>query len=368
MNMNTQSVCIFPDTMPRAEILFPLVQVFAPVVYLRAMENDEPAAEELSPLCREMAAEELIRFAAPAPLGPNRERFLQLVHELQTRPDDYAGQLSQLSLAGLGRRKSESRTTIIGSLLKQSGLADSGEEQRELVLWQARLVLKLGDFFDRDQEELQRNLDRISALEQGLIEELREDREQPFSLTRLLNSTGGRTDNQLRLRLKAWSRLFALGESPPGTAIFVTAGRDALELLLDRYEQDHGLMPGVDLQLLLPGGRESSDFAEQRQRFLEQSAKLQDLLAAVLEQPAAGNQEAVASLNGEESDWAALVEENFPRAKNGRCSLSLYRLPGVNAAKLFLDTFGRDEDDLQAEENPAKTDLLIGLLEEEEAS
>jgi hypothetical protein len=364
MNTNINTVFLFPDTMPRAEILFPLVQVFAPVVHLRAVENDEPDNEHLSPMCREMIKRRLVEFAVPAPLGNDRDRFLHLVQDLQTRPDDYAGQLGHLSLAGLGSRKTESKTTIIGSLLRQSGIHRQ-DEQRELILWQARLVLKLGEFFDQQQQELQNNLDQITALEQGLLEELREEKEQPFSLTRAITGSSGQTDSQQRLRLKAWSRLYALGETSPAGGVFISANQDAVELLLDRYEADKKLTPSPLLTLTLPGGRENDRFVDNMSSFQQEAGELIALVNKVLSGGTPVDGQVQKSLDGMDSPWGELVKRHYPAAENSRCSLTLHRLSGINSGDLFLETFGRDEDDLQIDAGKTTDDPVIGLLKEE---
>ena len=365
--MNTNTVCIFPDTMPRAEVLFPLVQVFEPIVYLRSVENDDPVADDLSPLCREMAMQGLVRFDGPAPLGENRDRFLQLVHDLQHRRDDYAGQLSHLSLAGLGSSKTtESRTSIIGTLLKQTGIQDEQEEeQRAMILWQARLVLKLGEIFDREQEELQENLKRISAREKGLLEELRKEEEQPFSLTKAITAASGRTDGQLRLRLKAWSRIFGLGSQQISASVFITTSRDASDLLTEQYELEQKEQPRQMLTLLLPGGRAGDTFAEQRASFRKDAAELVDAIQRLLENPGSINEKDQADLDGANSNWAELLEQHYPAAESSRCTLTLYELPGIDTGKLFLETFGRDEDEMQTQPLSAwDTETIIGILEE----
>ena len=352
--------------MPRVEVLFPLVQVFAPVVYLRSVENDDPEEADQSPLYHAMIDQGLVRFVCPAPLAENRDRFLQLVHDLQHRRDDYAGQLSNLTLAGLGRREgSESKTSIIGTLLKQTGIEQTKEEeQRSMVLWQARLVLKLGEIFDREQEELQEHLNKISDREQGLLEKLREENEQPFSLTRALNNAGSITDGQLRLRLKAWSRLFALGtkQQDPGS-IFITTNRETIDQLADHYESIHNRQPGRILSLLLPAGRTSESFAEQRDGFRKEGAELLETIDTLLNHP--DTEKAAPTLEGPDSDWARLLEHHFPAADNGRCILTLYAVPDTSPAHLFLESFGRSEDELQLPDSAEQSSTaIIGILEE----
>jgi len=360
------TVCIFPDTMPEVEILFPLVQVFEPVVYLRSVENDDPDVNARASLYHEMIDQGLVRFDCPAPLGENRDRFLRLVHDLQHRRDDYASQLSHLSLAALSsREEGESKTSIIGTLMKQTGIEQTKEEeQRSMVLWQARLVLKLGEIFDREQEELQEHLTKISNREQGLLEKLREEDEQPFSLTRMLNNAGSITDGQLRLQLKAWSRLFALGEGESAGSVFVTTNRETLDQLAEQYEQTLKEPPRQLLSLLLPGGRTGETFTEQRTAFRKDGAQLLDTIKQVLQTPGPADTDNRTMLEGPDSDWARLLEHHFPTADNGRCTLTLYALPGITPAQLFLESFGRSEDELQLPDPAAHhTTAIIGILE-----
>lgn len=364
---NKTFVCIFPDTMPRAEVLFPLVQVFEQVVYLRPVENDAPAAAELSPLCREMIDQDLVRFDCPAPLHDNRDRFARLVHDLQHRRDDYAGQISHLSLAGLGNSgKTETKTSIISTLLKQSGIQEEKDEQRVMLLWQARLLLKLGEIFDREQKNLQENLERISVREKGLLDELRKDNEQPFSPGKSITANSEKTEGQLRLRLKAWSRLFGLGSNPIASSIFITISRDAFDLLSEHYESVHDEQPQKIVSLSLPGGRTNNTFAEQRTAFRNAASDFIAAIHRLLENPESINEEDRSSLNGADCDWATLLEQHYPAAENSRCTLSLYFLPSVNPGSLFLETFGRDEDEMGKEtDERSRTGIILGIVEEQ---
>jgi hypothetical protein len=353
--------------MPRAEVLFPLVQVFELVVYLRPVENDPPVAADLSPLCREMVDQDLVRFDCPAPLLDNRDRFVRLVHDLQHRRDDYAGQLSHLSLAGLGNsRKTETKTSIISTLVRQTGIQEEQNEQQAMILWQGRLLLKLGEIFDREQKDLQENLERISVREKGLLAELRKDNEQPFSLSIITTANNDKTDSQLRLRLKAWSRIFGLGSNPITSSTFITTSRDAIELLIEHYESVNEEHPKKLLNLLLPGGCKSDTFAKQRTDFRNDVSSLIAVIHRLLENPESLNEEDRSSLNGPDCKWATLLEQHYPAAENSRCTLSLYSLPSVNPDMLFLETFGRDEDDVEKRaEESGRRGVIFGILEEQ---
>jgi len=362
--MNINKICVFPDTMLRDEIIFPLVQVFDQVVHLRPVENDIPSLKGCSSLCQQAITDHLVDFCCPAPLGDDRDRFLHLVNDLQQRPDDYAGQLTNLSLAGLGRKKDlESKSTIISTLLKQNGLNHLDHEQREMVLWQARLVLTLGEVFDREQAELQQNLDRLTRREQGLISELREDNQQPFLLTRQLTAENSATNNQLRLRLKAWSRLFGLGSEKLETSLFVTPCQDAFDLLADHCESAYKQTPEKLFELPLALAGDDSSAMEKCQDFINAAGGRENIQKSLFNSPAS-------QAKGQETtvleSWQHTLEKHFPTDQFGQCTLSLYAFTAAPPQKLFLESFGRDEDDMQLDPQLASssTSTLIGLLHE----
>jgi hypothetical protein len=353
--------------MPRADVLFPLVQVFEPIVYLRAVEDDNPPAAELAPLCQKIVEQGIVSYDCPAPLDDNRDRFLQLVHDLQHRRDDYAGQLSNLSLAGLGSRKTESKTTIISTLLKETGVTNERDEERMQILWQARLVLKLGEIFDREQTDLQEHLDQIASRENGLIKELRKEDSQPFSLTQSLAAADAATDGQLRLRLKAWSRLSGLGNTPPAAGIYITTSHDSFDPLLEQYEQDQGIVPQPLLHLMLPCCPPDDEAAvDQRSKFQQDAADYIATLRNILAQPAPISDSDRKMLEGQGSPWAALLEQQYPAAEYGRCTLSLSHLAGISPGRFFLETFGRDEDEILEIPDIPSSGMVIGILERQQ--
>jgi len=304
--MIPQSCCVFPDTLPKDETLFPLVQFFAEAVYIAAAENDLPRADELSPLAGWLLAQGLLRFHCPAPLGADQERFLALLKELRQRPGDCAA----LALAGMqGSGSGESSGAILSAVRRQSGSAAAEDAELASRLWQARLVLKLGESADRQEEDIRQSLRRITLREQGLLRVLlNEDAAAPPAAAELPASAGSR---RTRLRLKAWRNLLAWGSQPLPACVFVTADRDAFELLL---EESGGTARPV-LQLPLPAVLADSDFAAQRTAFRAAAA---GLISELSQQPTAFPAEA----------WNRLLEEQYPAAAHGRCLLSLLHQEG----------------------------------------
>ncbi len=360
------SACIFPETVPGDAILFPLVQVFTPVVYCRAVEEDEMPEILQSPLAGDLEEARLCAIHVPSALGEQRERFLALIKDLKHRGDDYAAQLKSLSLSGIGRggrAKQESKNSIIENLLQSKGVQEEVREEQEMLLWQARLLLKLGEIFDAEQLSLKRDLEKISELEDGLFSELRKDQDQPFSLTQNISSAGGRTDGLQGLRLKAWTRLYCLGDDRPAMPpnCFVTTNQDAVDLLVEEYEKTDARTGRCFLKLLLPSGDGEPLPPDGLQAL--QGHELFGRLQLLLADPMAGQHEQADVFADDTGAWAELLETIYPAAKYGRCRLHLYALPEVRPCTLFMEAFGRDEDQQQLKPQKEVGDTVIGWLE-----
>ncbi len=369
--MKELTVCIFPDTVPRDGVLFPLVQVFDRVVYCQAVENMDIDTMDLSTMARALVREKLCTLFAPAPLGEDRERFLALVSDLRNRRDDYASQLGNLSLAGMGQPlpgQKETGSSIISNLLRQSGIGGKSEQERELLLWQARLVLQLAEIYDEEQRRVEQELEKISALQDGLFAELREETGEDFALTRKLHSISSLTDNQLSLRLKAWTRLFFLGSAAPPLRpdLFVTTGKDGLDRLEEQYEKLTKSPPRPLGRIFLPARpAPEQDLFRQRDRFRDQGRELLARLAGAVTDPAAASTEDTAEFAADDTSWAALLEQIYPAATCGRRLLELVHLPDIATRQLFLETFAKDRGDLQSEvygDSERATGLLVGCL------
>ena len=360
------SAIVFPDTVLSEEIIVPLVPVFSPLVYLQPVENDPALGSDL---CTAMAGQSFCRAHAPAPLGPDRERFLHLVSDLRLRRDDYAAQLGHQTLAGISTassKRSETKSSIVGSLLAGHGIKDADGDRRTQLLWQSRLVLKLAEMHAADQEELRQQMQRIRAKEQGLFAGLREEGENPFGLPGDL--TDLRMDTaRLRQWYKAWARLLILGENTGlGTRLFISRDRDCVDLVAEEHEKKTSAAP-LDLGWLsLPAAsRDQGDFVAQVQQFRTEGAAL---LARVHAWLAGTTGAKVAScLSAEEqSAWRELLARVFPAAAYGRARLTLFACPGQSARHLFAGAFAPEELELlPAAEPEAGRGVILGVLEEE---
>ncbi len=360
--MKKMSAVIFPDTVPSAQVLIPLVLVFEPVVYCQPVENDDSSAPQ-GLLCETMQKESRCTIYAPAPLGENRDRFMHLAQDIGQRRDNYAEQLAHISLAGISsnyQARAESQSSILSSLLAGHGIDATAQEKKEKLLWQARLVLKLGEQYDRDQLIIAEDIESIRQREQNLFAEVSHDDENPFILTRKLTLLNSSSDGMQRLRLKAWSRLFGLGTKPlAGERVFISMDSGAIERLCDEYQHCCGKRPAPFLTLLLPAySFDEKRFMEQLQQFLEQETDQLSRLSGLLSNPSSSDNE----IN---KTWNTAVEQYFPYTTYGRRQLLLYYLPGIRPRELFLNSFGHD-DELRTDISvDMHQDVILGLLSDQ---
>lgn len=350
-------------------MLIPLVQVFGQLVYFQAVENDAIPAGLHSELCEEMVRESLCRIEVPAPLGEDRERFLRLLSDLQNRRDDYAARLGHVALAGIsstGRRVAESRTSILSRLLSGGGMVTDDVDEAVLLLWQARLVLKLGEMYDAEQEQLNAELRRIRDKEEHLLNGLRHEVEAPFVLTGKLSSVSPGREEVSQLRCRSWARMFALGRAGTDAGhIFLSGDSDAVDSLLEHYEKGTGRQPVRLMSCLLPAGYpHRTGLPQQIQRFRSESAALLEKLDALMDDlPAAGRPGSGVWTEEKEDAWETLLAQLYPPETSGRVRLSLYACPGISPRRLFIDAFAGDRDEALMPSFPAEgAGLVLGVL------
>jgi hypothetical protein len=368
--MNTRSAILFPDTVPTEQMLFPLVQVFDRLVYFQVVENDAVSPVLHSELCEEMVRESFCSITVPAPLGEDRERFLRLLSDLRTRRDDYAARLGHVALAGIssaGRREAESKTSILSRLLSGGGLAAADGDKAALLLWQARLVLKLGEMYDAEQEQLNAELWKIKEEEEHLLSRLRSEAEFPFALTRQISSVSPERKEMPMLRCRSWARIFALGPvRPDADNIFLSGDGDAVDSLLEQYEKRTGRRPERLMSCLLPARRSkgNNNLLQRIRRFRSESASLFGNLDELVDNlPAAVRAGSEAWTREKEDAWETLLARLYPSEINGRARLSLYACPDVLPRRLFIDAFADDREELLMPAFPGEgSGLVLGIL------
>ena len=363
--MNIAAACIFPETLPSESLLFPLVQVFDQLVYLQAVE-EEPLGTNLStPLVEQLLQQGTLQLFTPAPLGDQRERFLALTGDMQKRRDDYTSQLSMLTLAGLSRREqTETKNSILTNLLK-IGKIDNRNEEEELLIWQSRLMLKLGDFFDAEQAELNEALRTITSRQDDLLAELREETDNPFFLAAGLQDSSHQAGAILQHRLKAWSRLYFHAPPQAQPQVFITDNEAVLDTLQEVFEKNHRLNARKIASLELPAKRSSAAELPALAPLIHQCPSLQAAMAALTTADAftPHQVEALAELfSGCAIEWSHCLDTHYSAGQYGRCTLDLFLFPETSSRQLFLEGFTGNSPLVDNKGLPIHSGTLVGLL------
>jgi hypothetical protein len=345
--MNTTFACVFPETQPDAGLLFPLLQVFDRVVHMQAVEN-EPI-ETRSPFIQECVSQGRLQGFTPVPLGEQRQRFMALVEDMRRHGAEYISQLGMLTLAGLHGRgdQQESSHALVADLLRRTDIRE--READNLLLWQSRLVLKLGEWHDRQQAEITSTLDHIAARQDALLKELREEEDNPFSLTAELADVSREADILLQNRLKAWCRLFGYAtDSQPMMA--VTAHASAMDLLVEIFESRHRTptMRVGSLELPLTAAEPLGEKQRLVDLFPELGQTILQLAGALATDQVKERQ---TQLVGHGDRWRRLLDHHFPPQTTGRCRLELIFFPGISCRNVLLEGFaggriGSDKEEL----------------------
>ncbi|MGW8195226.1 MAG: hypothetical protein ACWGOX_13275 [Desulforhopalus sp.] len=350
--MNSLTPVYFPGTDIYSIRQYPIFLLFQQIHLIKPVEDDpEEAGRKPSDIFINSG---FCQVHTPCPLGDNRRRFLRLVDDIKNRQDDYAAQLSSLTLAGLGGTKKtsdDSSQSIIRSLLSPGILeAEAAQRNREEKLWQARLVLAIGEILDIEDEEIGRNLAMLEDKQAGLFKDLLgdgdpDDEESPLSElnqleSNLITSHSGNTKN----RFNSWKTLYLESDLEGGTGFF-TPGKDSGDILLDLYEKLTGKPPATLASLELPGligwsGEES--LSTVRQFTASNGAlisRLHGLLIDLITLDDFENQatDRMAAFAEAANDWHRLLEGDFPAATFGRIPLTPYIFAGLDCKTLIAD-------------------------------
>ena len=294
----------------------------------------------------------------PAPLGKDRERFLALLHDIETRKDSYAEQLSGITLANLSDQKDnseKSHQTIMTSLLDGQGITKQTvtDETLQEQLWQARLVLSLAETLDKEEADLAMILADIDSDEISLFDNLKgemdgetaEDETNPFAELQAIKAKMGQPrPGAMKKRFQAWKTLYASGTLPEDFWFLTTTDEEAAELLCTEYETQSGKTTAPLLLLDLPGNisLEAKDNRDQIERFRKETEQLRadiiSKLTDIVSMPHLNLIDPVALLPDAgilARDWNEIIDYHFPVEQFGRRSLDLQFLANIGMDTLF---------------------------------
>lgn len=365
--MNTFDTLYFPDTVLPLYQQLPLALFFNTIHLLQPVEakedSDEPSDSGSYPFT-EMG---FCQVHTPSRLGVDRDRFLQLIHDIRNKKDAYVEQLSYLTLASLSApatRGDNSKQAILSSLFHgmEQQDTDARDEQVRLALWQARLVLKIAEILDQEEEELALQLatidDREIALFRSLQGEISESGEgdeaveDPFQeLLELKQKMSQPRPGMIRNRLRAWNRLYLSGPVPVNPWLWTTRRQEAADILLEQYEKESGQAPLSLLQIELPArfSQEDTDVIREVEKFRTEMQPHFQEMAEVLgklvmtEIPIVSDPALlVPQAETWQETWSSRLESFFPASQYGRTPLTIYLLAETYLPALIGEKQGQE--------------------------
>ncbi len=349
--MNTLKTLYFPDTTIYTDRQFPLFLFFSSVHIIQPVEEDETTTEErkLTDTFMDMG---ICQVHTPFPLGEDRKRFLHLINDIKNRKDDYAAQLSALTVASMSSGKTQndgSKGALISTIMGNTPSSQEKEiSQEQEKLWQARLVLKIGEILDQEEEEVAQALTFLDDTELDLFGRLHgkdEDfhKNNPYKelleLKKRLNQPRRET---ITNRVRAWSNLLPINHSTH--PLWLTTRAEAADIILVQYEKQTGKSPLPFFVTELPattGKSLEQCFSKITAYKQETKALLEELDKNFEEMLLKGTPDiAEPSLPHEEKwqkSWQALLETHFPKEEFGRLPLTFYLFPNQSLAPLLAD-------------------------------
>ncbi len=339
---------VFPDTDIFTYRQFPLLLFGSPVYFLQPVEPDSTGREDGREL---FISSGLCQAHNPAPLQEDRQRFVHLINDIRNRKDDYAAQLSALTVAAMSSRSQgsggEERHQIISAMLGNMPSPISPNSSR-LDLWQARLVLAISEILIKEEEELREELQLLDAQEMEMFKSLQGDSGQegtdPFDeIERITARLERGRPRELKMRFGSWMTLMKAAPVPE-VALFLASSTDSGDQLIDLYEKKEKGAVRPILELNLPERIEAgpTHVITQVQRFHDESREARQRICADLD--ALVNKKHLAEDSSKNllpvgpdslGRWNDLVENHFPASSHGKSSLLFYLLPNCPLADLL---------------------------------
>lgn len=323
--MSTLEALYFPGTELHSGSQFPVFLLLNKVHLLQPVEEENTSADTADIF----TTRGLCQAHTPAPLGENRNRFLRLIRDIRERKDDYAAQLSALTVASLSQKKSTIEDTpqgIISSLIGSQGVQAEVEQEDDVELWQARLLLKIGEILDREEEEVAMQMALLDDEEEGLFKALQgelDDEEESLigELKQLQENISRPAVSTIKNRLSAWSKLYQAGTFLT-QSIWLTQMEEAGDILLERYQEKTSLPPTLLVQFPLPAniGWGKEEVSEELADFHADNRALIAAIAAAFEQKDS------ATLADLSAEWSRVLDASYPADRNGRTVLEIYTL------------------------------------------
>ncbi|WP_457576181.1 hypothetical protein [Desulfomarina sp.] len=340
----------FPETTIYSVRQFPLFLLFSPLHLLRIAEDTLNIHAEGNQATDTFRKAGLCAEHIPAPLGEDLGRFVHLLQDIKNRKDNYGSQLSGLTLAamsGSDNLSEDSEQQILNSILgrKQPVRKETGKDKQE-SLWQARLVLALGELLDLEEEEIALQLASLQAEEAELFQELMGD-DAPLQdgpareLSLIRQNMDPPHPGNMKKRLESWKQLYREG-SVPACDMLVTTEKDVSELIFEFYEKSHQRTAVHLGQVTLPAliHTDIHETVEAIREFRELAMKpLADFSRLIRRLRKSERLEKKIDFDSVFSeftpDWEAALETHFPAEKFGRIPAGFFSLANTSIPQLL---------------------------------
>lgn len=347
--MNSFDTLFFPETDIFNEKHYPLLLFFTPLHFLQVMEADpDSAVNPEAVLCLERG---FCKPHIPAPLYDKRAQFLRLIREIREQNQNVGGRLREIITAPTpdqaGEKAPDSRRRIVSSLLQEYGvqLASAG---KDLQLWQARLILVIGEILDSKEETLREQLFIFSEDEIATFRSLQErDDEKGDDIFSELDNIQAELEKSrlgnIIKRFEAWLRLMQNRAIPP-VKVWLASTRGSADQILNRYTSTSHTQAVPLLKLALPAHMTARGhyLLEEIEKFQQATVSIHRGLVDDFERimttvPYVRDMQE--SLLPYGTDWAEqwedALDEFFPASTEGRVDITFYLLPDQPVTRLL---------------------------------
>lgn len=341
--MNTLKTLYLPTTDIYSIRQFPIFLLFQNIHLIQPVEKNPDITDPQER--NNFSNSSYCQVHTPSPLGEHRDRFLHLVEDIRGRKDDYAAQLSSLTLAAMSKAQTTgegSERDIIKAIFTPEEIQNDGavDKKRAETLWNSRLVLAIAEILDREEEEIAQRLASLEDDQAGLFKNLQgddsEEEENPFSeLIQVEKNLGAADSGNARKRFAAWNSLF-LESGIEDIDLLLTTSGDTTSIIQERYEKNNDnpslTLPGFSLPGLI--GWNVNDGLEAVTAFAEENESLLRKIGEVIQTFTAMKSPTIEQCNNTSyselmSNWQIQLEKSFPISQFGRLKVDLCIFPGT---------------------------------------
>jgi len=346
--MNSLNSLFFPGTTIYSSGQYPLFLLFPRLQIITVAESNIQCKKEQA--TDSFIYSDLCQLHTPCPLGDDLERFTHLLNDIKNRKDDYASQLSALTLAAMSassQNSDNSQQEILSFLLRDNLTSQNKKmEKKNMLIWQARLVLAIGEMLDFEEEEIGRQLAIVKDEEADLFIELQgegddTDEENLFTeLSLVRNNINPPNPGNIKKRFQSWQQLY--NEGHPAYDLLLTTSRDSADLLLELFEEKTTAKAVHLGQLFLPA---IIDWNEEKAlhtvRSFQQDNKelIDDFADLLLKAKHSGNlmeaSDSTSFFSNFSELWEQGLETQFPVKRFGRLPLDIYGFTNTHCSALL---------------------------------